>query len=110
MGMLGFISGRQADEDDMAARARALNTEAIEGHLARLKATTYDREAFHAAYATLVADKSLAAGDVIELARCFTCGARVATKKAALLAIGQERSRLALAKAKVASAARAKIW
>jgi hypothetical protein len=110
MGMLDFIGGGRSDDDEMAAKSHALNAEAIERHLALLKAVTYDREAFQKAYQALVADKAMTAVDMVELARRYTCGARTPSKKAAILAIGQERSRLALAKAKAESAARAKTW
>ena len=99
------------DDPDMARKtARPLNTEAIERYHIRLKAATYDRDVFRHIVGELEADKSMSAADVIEIARKFTLGHRAASKKAALLAMRQERVRLALAEAKAASAGRSKTW
>lgn len=99
------------DDPDMARKtARPLNAEAIERYHTRLKAATYDRDVFRHVLDELASDKSLTAADAIEIATNFTLGHRAASRKAAVLAIGQERARLSLAESKSASAVRAKSW
>ena len=101
----------EPDDPDMARKsARPLNTNAIERYHERLKAATYERDAFRQILSELESDKSASAADAIEIARMFTLGHRAASKKAAILAIGQERARLSLAELTAASAVRAKNW
>ncbi len=111
MGMLAWLEDDDANEDAMARkRASALNTEAIECYLGKLKASTFDRQQFDLVFLALSADKALSKTDIVELARCYTLGRIEKTKKDAILAIRQERARLSLAKAKEESAGRTKLW
>ena len=101
----------EADDPDMARKSlKPLNTIDIDRYHKRLKAATCDRKVFSQVLDELANDRSISAADVVELARLFTLGYRAASKKAAILAIGQERVRLSNAEATAASAARAKTW
>lgn len=110
MGMLAWLNDRDEDDDMASKRAIALNTEAIESYLGKLKASTFDRGEFDKIFLALGADKAVSKADMVELARRYTLGRVEKTKKDALLAIRQERARLSLAKAKEESAGRTKLW
>jgi hypothetical protein len=108
--MFGSWSGEQEAAEDMARVTRPLDMAKVDGLVQQLKLTVKDPVAFKSVYTTLLADKSLGAQEVIEIAYRFVGGFRHKSKKAALAAIGQERLRLAHSKAKGESAAKSRTW
>ncbi len=100
MSMLQFWDKNQELREDMARKARPVDTAKVDELVSRLKLTVKDPEAFKPVYTALLDDKSLSAQEAIEIAYRFVGGFRQKSKKAALAAIGQERLRLAHAKAK----------
>jgi len=110
MGIMDFLGGREVDETMARSNAPPLDAAKIDYYVIRLKAAVYDRTAFDSLYAALIADKGVSVGEMIEIARNFTHGVNSKSKKDAILAIGQERMRLAHAKSKAASAAKSKSW
>lgn len=110
MAIFGLLDGREPDNDMAQAAAKPLDADKIRGWIGDLKRTVYDRPAFDDAFARLGTDKSISAAEIVEIARGFAHGVKTKSKKDALLAIAQERMRLANGKAKAASAAKSKGW
>ncbi len=110
MSILQLWALKQEAAEDMARATRPLDTAKVEELVAQLKLAVKDSEGFKSVYTELLADKSLTAQEVIEIAYRFVGGFRKKSKKAALAAIGQERLRLAHSKAKGESAAKTRTW
>ncbi len=110
MSILSLLVGRETEDDMARAKPRPADPAIIADYLRDLKRCVHDRSAFEAVRSRLEADKTLSAGEVINIASAFAHGLRAKSKKAALVAISQERMRLANAAAKAASAAKARTW
>lgn len=110
MAIFGLLGGREPDDEMAQAAAKPLDADKIKSWAGDLKRAVHDRPAFDAAFAKLGADKSVSAAEIVEIARLFAHGFKAKSKKDALLAIAQERMRLANGRAKAASAAKAKGW
>lgn len=110
MAMLAFLGGREPDDDMARAALKPLDAEKIQSWVGELKRTVYDRAAFEAVFAQLGSDKTFSAPELLEIARLFAHGHKAKNKKDALLAIGQERIRLANGRAKGTSASKTPSW
>lgn len=111
MGIItAWLSGAEAEDAMVRANKRPLDTAKIDALVQQLKLSVRDAEAFNSVYTSITDDRTLTAGEVIEIAFGFLGGHRPKGKTAALAAIGQERVRIAHAKAKGDSAAKARVW
>lgn len=103
--------GRDTENEDMArAGTKPLDAALVDSYVTQLRQTVSDRSAFDDLYARLSTDKSVTVAEMIAIARNFANSTTAKSKKDAILAIGQERSRLTHAQAKAASAGRSKAW
>jgi hypothetical protein len=103
-------AGEEEAAEDMACAKRPLDLAKVDELVRQLKLSVKDPLAFKSVYTELLENKSLGAQEAIEIAHRFVGGFRHKSKKAALAAIGQERLRLAHAKAKGESAAKTRTW
>lgn len=108
MGIFQFWGAREPDRE-MARKQSKPDSANVDAWARQLKAAMKDAEAFKALYASFASTKDLSAGEAIEVAHKVT-GIRPKTKKQAVTSIGQEQLRLAHAKAKAESAAKARTW
>lgn len=109
MGILHFWSDEETDEDMARAKRRQVDAAKIDLWVSQLKKALKDADAFKAVYGAMDADGELSSAEIVEIAHKFT-GSRTKTRKAALGSIGQERLRVAHAKAKGESAAKTRTW
>ena len=111
MGMLGtWLGGREADEDMARAKTKLTDATKIDAVVKQLKLTVKNVDAFKSVQASILADETLSAQDVIAIAFGFVGGTKPKSRKAALVAIGQERLRVSHAIAKGESAAKTRTW
>jgi hypothetical protein len=110
MPSLSAVDTDEADEDMARSAARPIDTARAEALSRKLKLAIRDTEAFATLRASIEADKSLTAQDVMAIAHAFAGGAKPKSRKAALIAIGQERMRVLHSDAKAASAAKTRTW
>jgi len=111
MAIFGSIwTKRETGEDMTRAATTTADDTRIDQLVIDLRASVRDVEAFNAVVEQIDDDASLSASDVIEISRRFVGGSRPKSRKAALVAIGQERLRKAHAEAKGARAAKSRTW
>jgi hypothetical protein len=103
---------RQDSEDDDMARARKspLDQTKVDAWVSRLKLAVRDAAQFDRIFGDLEEDQLVGSAELIAIAQKFAGGSKPKSKKAALLAIAQERQRLVHAKAKGESAAKTRVW
>lgn len=109
MGIFQLWGSREADDDMARRQQKQLDSAKVDAWAHDLKASMSDAEAFAAVYAALACDKSLLTAEIVEISFRVT-GTRAKTKKQALASIGQQRLRLAHARAKSASALKTRTW
>lgn len=102
---------RQDSEDDMAkAHKLPLDQTKIDAWVSRLKLAARDAAQFDRVFGELEQGELIGSAELIAIAQKFAGGAKAKSKRAALLAIAQERQRMAHAKAKGDSAAKTRVW
>lgn len=102
---------RQDSEDDMArAKNKPLDQTKVDAWVSRLKLAARDSSQFDAVFNELGEDQLVGSAEVLAIAQKFAGGLKPKSKKAALLAIAQERQRLVHARAKGESAAKTRVW
>ena len=111
MGMLSsWLGGNEAGEDMARASSRPLDSAKIEALAQKLRLTVNDAAAFKQVLLAVESDASMNVQEIVAIAHQFVGGLKPKSRLAALTAISQERVRVAHAKSKAASAAKAKAW
>jgi hypothetical protein len=82
----------------------------IDAWVARLKLAARDAAQFDTVFGEIEGGELLGSAEIVAIAQKFAGGSKPKSKKAALLAIAQERQRLAHSKAKGESAAKTRVW
>ncbi|MBY0227010.1 MAG: hypothetical protein K2Q28_14495 [Hyphomicrobium sp.] len=110
MSILSAWLGRDHEDDMARSKKPVVDESKIDAWVARLKLAVRDAAQFDKVFGEVEAGELLGSADIIALAQKFAGGPKPKNKKAALLAIAQERQRLAHAKAKGDSAAKTRVW
>ncbi len=100
------------DREDEMARSKKLSIDEtkVDAWVARLKLASRNAAQFDLVFGELEGGEGLTTAEITAVAHKFAGGAKPKSKRAALLAIAQERQRVAHSKAKGASAAKTRVW
>jgi hypothetical protein len=111
MSILSAWLGKPEEDQDMARASTArIDTAKINVRVQQLKLAVRDASSFQAVFEEIEADTSLTAAELVAIAHSFAGGIKPKNRKAALIAIAQERHRAAHALAKGGSAAKSRVW
>lgn len=110
MSILKAWLGRDREDDMARPKKLPLDQTKVDAWVARLKLAARDASQFDNVFGELEAGELLTPAETLAVAQKFAGGSKPKSKRAALLAIAQERQRLVHAKAKGDSAAKTRVW
>ena len=110
MSILTAWLGRNQEDDMARSKKPPVDATKIDAWVARLRLAVRDAAQFDSVFGEVEAGELLGSAEIIAIAHKFAGGSKPKSKKAALLAIAQERQRLAHSKAKGESAAKTRVW
>jgi len=110
MSILSAWLGREHEDDMARSKKQPVDDSKIDAWVARLKLAARDAAQFDVVFGEVESGDLLGSAEIIAIAHKFASGSKPKSKKAALLAIAQERQRLVHSKSKGESAAKTRVW